>query len=155
MAGKTYFEVPLELPPTPLEELPRPELEPDPEVPGADELGLDDVPVLGLLELLLPALDPELCCDSQSVFAMPVSPVHWLEDPALELSLGDVVLLLDPVLGALVLGLAVLGLVALPEEPLPIEPLELPEVCATETPAAPRNAAATAAQRSLLVIFAP
>jgi hypothetical protein len=119
--------MPLELPPTPLE--------------------------------LLPALEPELLRDSQSVLAMPVSPVHWLELPAVELLLG--VLLVDEpvlgvvVLGLVVLGLAVLGLVALPEEPLPIEPLELPDVCATETPATPRKAAATAAQRSLLVIFAP
>jgi hypothetical protein len=63
------------------------------------------------------------------------------------LVLGEVVLVLGEVLLELE-GLELLGLVA--EDP-PMEPLEL-EVCATETPAAPRNAAATAAQRSLLVI---
>lgn len=67
--------------------------------------------------------------------------------PLLLLVLGEVVLVLGEVLLELE-GLELLGLVA--EDP-PMEPLEL-EVCATETPAAPRNAAATAAQRSLLVI---
>jgi hypothetical protein len=137
------------------------------------ELGLVvELEVLGL-EMLPAALDP--WCASQSVFATPVRPTHEVEEPEPELEvLGEVVLLEPELLGdvvllepevllgelmlpldPLVLGLAVLGLVALPDEPLPIEPLELPEVCATETPAAPRNAAATAAQRSLLVIFAP
>lgn len=160
-AGKTY----LLLPPTvPLEELPRlPELEPDvllglvvELLPGLLTPGL----LVLLLELGLVVLLPELelplarARASQSCFAMPVSVEHWLRSvllPALLPVLGVVVVL--PVPGVVLLGLEVLGLVVLGlvvDDP-PIEPLEL-EVCATETPAAPRNAAATAAQRSLLVI---
>jgi hypothetical protein len=139
----------LVVPPTaPLEELPTPELE-LPEV-----LGLVVELELGL-EVLAPVLAPPRARASQSCFAMPLRlaqllaalPEPLVLEPRLpELPvLGLVVLLLEP--GVLMLPeLGVDGVVL-----LGLEPLEL-EVCATETPAAPRNAAATAAQRSLLVI---
>jgi hypothetical protein len=106
--------------------------------------------VLGLaLELELPVVSVLLGLE-----LLPLAPVLLLSLLELELLLG---LELEP----LVLGLVVeelpprLGLVVeLPVDPPALLPLE-PEVWAMETLATPRNAAATAAQSTLVFICAP
>jgi hypothetical protein len=171
--------VPLLLPPTPV--LPVLPDVPLPDVPVPDVLGLVVELLLPVPEVLLPVLLRSWRW--QSSFAIPVSTSQRLEpelEEPLTLGLVELGLLLElelsVLLGLVVDGLVVDGLLAPPlllgvelglllgleGEPLllgldvelpPILPLGL--VWAMERLATPRNAAATAAQSTLVFICAP